>query len=84
MKVFCKRTYFDKLFGGEQFVKWEKNKYYDMHTYEDWIVQIFIESEVKGANGYIIFDNISKKDFSKYFIKVDELRNNKIDDILNS
>ncbi len=71
---------------GEDFPLWEKGKYYEVRIPEDYEREVGvyynIESEKEGNNGYSIWDPITEKKFKKHFIDVDELRNNKIDNIL--
>lgn len=72
MKVMCKRTYFvpdikDPLF--------EKHKYYEVLDKGDFYL------EIKQKNGESVLFN--KKNFDKFFIDINELRDNKINEILN-
>lgn len=76
MKVFCKRTYI------EEHIKFIKGKYYSVELPEkhesDLGIYYHIQSEKK------LWNFIKKKDFFKYFIDIDQLRESKIDEILNS
>jgi hypothetical protein len=91
LKVYCKRTFFEKntysysINGkeyGESWVKWEKDKYYLFRIPEDIErsvgIHYYIESERES-----FWSPIKKKEFNKYFTDIDELRNNKIEQILN-
>jgi hypothetical protein len=92
VKVYCKRTYLDtnqnffKIRGkgyGESYAKWEKDKYYSMRLPEqierEMGILYYIQTEVTEN----IWSPIKKKEFDKYFTDIDELRNNKIEQILN-
>jgi len=92
LKVYCKRTYLDtnqnffKIRGkgyGESYAKWEKNKYYSIRLPQDierkMGIFYYIQTEVNEDS----YSPIKKKEFEKYFIDIDELRNNKIEQILN-
>jgi len=91
VKVYCKRTYLDtnenffKIRGkgyGESYAKWEKDRYYLIRIPEEiereMGILYYIKTEVND-----IWSPIKKKVFDKYFTDIDELRNNKIDKILN-
>ena len=96
MKVYCKRTLFKKNNNfypvngksyGEDYVEWERGKYYNFRIPEDyerggWTemfpgIYYYIETEVEGASS-----PIKEKEFRKHFMDVDELRNDKIEKIL--
>jgi hypothetical protein len=90
VKVFCKRTYFEKNSNfypingknyGENWVKWQKGKYYKVRIPEDYekSVGVFYKIESERESFWL---PIKEKEFNKYFIDIDELRNNKIDKIL--
>lgn len=95
MKVYCKRTFFRKNTNyfqvngkeyGEEFVVWEKGKWYDSKLPEDYESNVgvyrLINSDQRLVNGYEVYDPINKKEFNKYFIDQPELRNEKIDQVL--
>ncbi len=76
---------------GENWAKWENGKYYEARTPNDLESQFgivyYIESEREYTeNGSLtksyIWSPIKKSEFNKYFIDVDQLRNQKIDKIL--
>jgi len=90
VKVYCKRTYFERNLNtyqingknyGEHWSKWIKGKYYKIRIPADYErnVGVFyvIESERES------FWPIKEKDFHKYFIDINELREEKIDSLLN-
>ena len=72
MKVMCKRTYFVPDIKVPLF---EKNKYYEVLDKGSAFL------EIKQKNGESVLFN--KKNFDKFFIDIDELRDNKINEILN-
>lgn len=91
MKVYCKRTYFEKnnnsypINGksyGEMWTKWIKGKFYKFRLPKDY---------EKTVGVYCILENeresfwtpIKEKEFKKHFIDVDDLRQEKINRILN-
>lgn len=97
-KVYCKRTYFEKntnafpIFGkkyGEDYVKWCWGKTYKCRKPDDFErgdqtemfpgIYYYIETEIMGGN---IWTPIKEKEFRKHFMDVDELRNEKIEQIL--
>lgn len=83
MSVYCKRNFFQ---SGETKAKWIKGKYYKVGELTEWELELdfylVIESEFSiGANHH--YSPINKKEFHKYFTQVDDLRDNKIDEILN-
>lgn len=95
MKVYCKRTFFRTNTNyfpvngkeyGEDFVVWERGKWYDSKEPEDYEKKIgvyrLIISEHHSIGGFQLWDPINKKEFSKYFTDQPELRNEKIDQIL--
>ena len=97
MKVYCKRTYFEtnsnfyKINGkgyGESWAKWEIGKYYEARNpstlEKQFGILYYISTEKcydKTLKSYT-WSPIRKSDFNKYFIDIDELRNEKIDKIL--
>lgn len=97
MKVYCKRTLFKKNNNfypvngkdyGEDYVEWERGKFYNFRIPEDYErggrtkmfpgIYYYIETEIQG-----VYSPIKEKEFRKHFIDVDELREDKIDKILN-
>ncbi len=96
MKVYCKRTVFKKnnntypINGkeyGEDYVEWQKGKFYNFRVPKEYErggktqmfpgIYYYIESERES-----FWSPISEKEFRKHFIDVDELRENKITEIL--
>ena len=91
MKVYCKRTVFEKNTNsypingkeyGESWVKWQKDKYYRFNIPEDIERSMGIHYYIKSERESLWYP-IKKKEFDKYFTDIDELRNNKIEQILN-
>jgi len=91
LKVYCKRTFFEKntysysINGkeyGESWVKWQKDKYYLFRIPEDIERSMGIHYYIKSERESLWYP-IKKKEFDKYFTDIDELRNNKIEQILN-
>lgn len=83
MNVYCKRTYF---VSGDSNPKWIKGKYYEIGEMTEWELELdfylVIESEFsRGKNFH--YSPISTKDFHNYFTHLDELRDNKINEIFN-
>lgn len=89
MKVYCKRTFFEKNLNtysingkkfGEEWIKWSKGKYYKIRIPEDYErdvgVQYYIESDRESY-----WAPIKEKDFNKHFIDISKLRDEKIDQI---
>ena len=92
MKVYCKRTYLTQntntyqILGksyGESYAVWEKGKFYQFRQPKDYEKEVgvyyLIESERES-----FWNPIKEKEFRKYFIDVDELRQNKINEILKN
>lgn len=77
---------------GENWAKWQKGKFYEIRNPSEIeqefgiIYYICTERTYENRNTSIkksyIWAPIKKTDFNKYFIDVDELRNEKIDKIL--
>ena len=91
MEVYCKRTVFEKNTNsypingkeyGESWVKWQKDKYYRFNIPEDIERSMGILYYIKSERESLWYP-IKKKEFDKYFTDIDELRNNKIEQILN-
>ena len=91
MKLLCKRTFFKenlnaypvegKLYGQEYvaFKNGQIYRYKEPEDYEKSVgVYLIVESERKD-----FWLPIKKSDYSKYFINLEENRNNKINEILN-
>jgi hypothetical protein len=92
VKVYCKRTYLTQntntyqILGksyGESYAVWEKGKFYQFRQPQDYEKEVgvyyLIESERKS-----FWNPIKEKEFKKHFIDVDELRQNKINEILKN
>lgn len=89
MRVYCKRTYFEKNTNffpingkeyGQDYVKWALGKIYECHEpfdYEKPLTFLIISSEIENS----AFP-ISEKNFHKHFIDIDELREEKLKTIL--
>ena len=91
MEVYCKRTVFEKNTNsypingkeyGESWVIWQKDKYYRFNIPEDIERSMGIHYYIKSERESLWYP-IKKKEFDKYFTDIDELRNNKIEQILN-
>jgi hypothetical protein len=91
MKVYCKRTYLSQnnnyypINGkrhGEYWVVWKRGNYYNIkHPLEhekEVGIHYIVESERES-----FWTPIKEKEFRKYFIDIDELRNKKINKILD-
>lgn len=93
MKVYCKRTYFEKNTNaytingkayGQDYVKWNWGKIYKCREPKDYGFissgeYLIIESEVENS-----WCPISDKNFHKHFETLDDHRNNKIEQILKN
>ena len=91
MKVYCKRTCFEKNTNvfpvngkeyGQDYAKWAWGKIYECHEpkdYEKPATYLIIESEVKES-----WYPISEKNFNKHFETLEEHRNKKIEQILKN
>lgn len=91
MKVYCKRTYFEKNANyypingklyGQDYVKWNWGKIYQCREPKDYeipSIYLIIESEVENT-----WCPISNQNFNKHFETLDEHRNNKIEQILKN
>jgi hypothetical protein len=91
LKLLCKRTFFKenlnaypvegKLYG-EEYVAFKNGQIYRYKEPEDYEksvgVYLIVESERKD-----FWLPIKKSDYNKYFINLEENRNNKINEILN-
>lgn len=87
MKVLCKRTYIERLKTISNnktlpfnVTRWSKNKFYEVEI-DDFEREcgvyyiVYSETNIKHA--------LKKSQFDKYFIDIDELRDEKIEQILN-
>lgn len=84
MKVYCKRTVFNT---DENIVIFSKGKYYNTRQpLEEFElsagVYLWIESEVFSSSDTGEMVPVNLNYFNKYFLLVEELRNNKINEIL--
>lgn len=92
MKVYCKRTFFEKNWNsytingkgyGQEWAKWLKGKFYSFRipqSYERQVgVYYILENERES-----FWSPIKEKEFFKYFIDIDQLRQEKIDQILDN
>ena len=91
MKVYCKRTWFERIDNtfpvngkeyGQDYVKWAWGKTYECHEpkdYEKTATYLIIKSEVEES-----WYPVSKNNFNKYFETLDEYRNKKIEQILKN
>ena len=84
MRVYCKRTYFERNLNtypinGKDYG--EQGKYYKIRIPEDYErrvgVYYYMENERES-----FWSPIKVREFDKYFIDVDQLREEKIDQIL--
>ena len=81
MKVLCKRTYFTKYpVSNKKELLFEKNKSYNILDYYKMLNKLFLIIETGNKN--INVWSLTETDFNKYFISIDELRDNKINEIL--
>jgi hypothetical protein len=77
---------------GEDYVKWAWGKEYKFREPDDYErgghtemfpgIYYYIETEVNSGNGHKIWSPIKEKEFRRHFMDVDELRNEKIEQIL--
>jgi hypothetical protein len=91
MRLYCKRTFFKvnlnaypvvgKLYG-QKYIAFKKNKIYsckEPQKYEKDIgIYLIVESE-----RIDFWLPIKKSEYDKYFLNLEEIRNNKINEILN-
>ena len=78
MKAYCKRT----VLNENNKIKWGRDKYYLTMTPEDYEIENGVYIYVLMEQHNEMFCPLSKKDFDKYFIGIDEIRSGKIDKIL--
>ena len=90
MKVFCKRTYFQKNYNsfpvcgknyGESYALWKKGKYYNFRLPVDYEIEVGIHYIIESENP-TAYTPIKKEEFGKYFLDIDQLREEKINIIL--
>ncbi len=87
MKIYCKRTLFEK---DNKTVLCKKDKIYKTHTPTEFELKsglcFWVETELEATGKQIgPPDNwypITLKTFEKYFTTIDEMRNNKINEVL--
>ena len=90
MLVYCKRTVFERnpnyysINGkshGEDWVKWSKGKYYKVRLPKDYErkVGIYYVIECERESFWM---PVKEKDFHKHFIDIEQLRDEKINQIL--
>lgn len=84
MKVLCKRTYMEriKVVSEDKFrCRWGRDKYYDAYSPNEFESNVgiyyILESDVKSRTY-----PLKKIEFDKYFIDIDEIRNDRIEQIL--
>jgi hypothetical protein len=91
VKVLCKRTYFEKNSNfysingkeyGDNWVKWQKGKYYNVRMPEDYEKRVGVFYKIESERESF-WSPIKEKEFHKYFVDIIELRNEKINNILN-
>ena len=92
MKVYCKRTYFEKNTNafpvngkeyGQNYVKWACGKIYECHEpkdYEKTVTYLIIKSELEESFWY----PVNKKSFNKHFETLEHYRNKNIEQILKN
>lgn len=78
MKSYCKRTFFDK----DNSVKWIKEKYYDTMVPDDYELKNGVHVYVKVEDRHQMYHPLNKNEYNKYFIGIDEIREEKIKQIL--
>jgi hypothetical protein len=90
MKVFCKRTYFQKNLNafpvagknyGESYVLWKKGQFYNIRVPQDYEKEVGIYYVVESEYP-TIYTPVKKKEFAKYFMDIDQLRDEKLNIIL--
>jgi len=89
LRVYCKRNYFEKnsyqINGksyGEYWIKWKKGEYYKIRMPQNHEKElgIYYIIECKRESFWL---TIKEKEFHRYFTDIPELRNSKIEKILN-
>lgn len=90
MKVYCKRTFLIQNTNsyaingkeyGEYYAVWKKGKYYKVRTPKDYEKTVGVYYNIESERESF-WNPIKEKEFRKYFIDVDELRNNIIKQLL--
>ena len=79
MRVLCKRTYIEEYVSLP--IKFIKGNYYNVKMPEEHERKLGVYYHIQSENKS--WSYIKVKDFQKYFIDIDQLRNDKIDEILN-
>lgn len=80
MKAYCKRTVINE---NSNKIRWSRDKYYQTKTPDDYELNNGVYMYVIVEDHKKLYYPLSKKDFDRYFIGVDEIRNNKIKQILD-
>jgi hypothetical protein len=78
LKAYCKRT----VINEDNKIKWSRDKYYLTMTPDDYEIENGVYIYVLMENRHQMFSPLSRRDFDKYFIGIDEIRSDKIDKIL--
>jgi uncharacterized lipoprotein YddW (UPF0748 family) len=92
LRVYCKRTFFEKNWNsypingkeyGQDWAKWIHGKFYNFRVPQNYEKEVgvyyIIESERES-----FWSPIKIKDFNKHFIDIDQLRQEKIDRLLGN
>jgi hypothetical protein len=78
LKAYCKRT----VINENNKVRWSRDKYYKTMNPEDYEMENGVYMYVMMDQHQKMYYPLSKRDFDKYFINIDEIRSGKIDQIL--
>lgn len=90
MRVFCKRTFLIQNTNtypingkqyGEHYAVWKKGKYYKARIPKDYEKAVGVYYNIESERESF-WNPIKEKEFRKHFIDVDELRQEKINKIL--
>ena len=82
MKALCKRTFITEYpVGDKKEILFEKNKIYNVIEYYKILNKLILT--IKTGNKNLNMWSLTETEFNKYFISIDELRDNKINEILN-
>jgi hypothetical protein len=76
MKVFCKRTFIQ-----DECILFKKNNTYDTQSVRDHEKEFFVHIKVLSEKQ--IFMPLMRKTFDKYFSTIQEVRDNRINQIIN-